>query len=122
MRDPEVGAAFEKLLWVSVGQQPDLMQLLRVLYFRLTETKMAQSIDEVADAAHLLKRDDFLGKASVDLSALLSAASRAMRLSSVSSASPLITAAALVAAAAPRLTLRFVERFPFDAVCGTAGG
>ena len=35
IRDAEVGAAFEKLLWVSVGQEPDILQLLRVLHFQL---------------------------------------------------------------------------------------
>ena len=28
IRDPEIGAMFERLLWVTVGQQPDVLQVL----------------------------------------------------------------------------------------------
>ena len=35
IRDAEVGAAFDRLLWVSVGQDPDPLQCVRMLYFQL---------------------------------------------------------------------------------------
>jgi hypothetical protein len=43
IRDPEVGAAFQKLLWVSVSQQLDLLRLLGRLYYQLRSTKLPAS-------------------------------------------------------------------------------
>ncbi len=50
MRDPEVGAAFERLLWVSVSAEPDMLELLRILYLQLTGTKLAPNFDTEREA------------------------------------------------------------------------
>ena len=50
IRDPEVGVAFERLLWVSVSAEPDLLQLLRVLYSQLTGGKLSEAVNEERDA------------------------------------------------------------------------
>ena len=56
IRDPDVGAAFECLLWVSVSAEPNVLQLLRVLYSQLTQSKMPASIDEERDAVQEVSR------------------------------------------------------------------
>jgi hypothetical protein len=43
IQDPEIGTAFEKLLWISVGQEPDIMTCLRVLHFQLKGTHLPSS-------------------------------------------------------------------------------
>jgi len=54
IRDPEVGAAFQRLLWVSVSQEPDMVHVLGRLYFQLKSTKLPASDDEL-DAVQLVK-------------------------------------------------------------------
>ena len=55
IRDPEIGEAFERLLWVSVSQQPDLFYLLGRLHFQLTLSRLPQEVQEVLDAVTLLR-------------------------------------------------------------------
>ena len=43
IRDAEVGAVFHKLLWVSVGQEPDIIHLLRMLHYQLTSRHLPAS-------------------------------------------------------------------------------
>jgi hypothetical protein len=43
MQDPEIGTSFEKLLWISVGQEPDIMTCLRVLHFQLKGSHLPAS-------------------------------------------------------------------------------
>ena len=40
IRDLEVGATFESLLWVSVSQKPDMLDLLGRLYSQLKSAKL----------------------------------------------------------------------------------
>lgn len=40
IRDPDIGASFDRLLWVSVSADPDILALLRVLYYQLTSSEM----------------------------------------------------------------------------------
>jgi hypothetical protein len=56
IRDPEVGAAFKKLLWVSVSQQPDTFGLIRVLYYQLMSRKLPASAEEERDAVQELRQ------------------------------------------------------------------
>ena len=56
IRDPEVGAAFTKLLWVSVSQEPDIFGLIRVLYYQLTSRKLPASAEEERDAVQELRQ------------------------------------------------------------------
>ena len=56
IRDPGVGAAFKKLLWVSVSQQPDTFGLIRVLYYQLTSKKLPASAEEERDAVQELRQ------------------------------------------------------------------
>ena len=54
IRDPEVGAAFSKLLWVSVSMEPDLLELLGRLHFQMVSSKMPP-IERDLDALQLLR-------------------------------------------------------------------
>ena len=54
IRDPDVGAFFERLLWVSVSADPDIGHLLRVLYFQLTSSKMP-TMEQKRDAMQALR-------------------------------------------------------------------
>ena len=56
VRDSDVGTRFAKLLWVSVGQEPDLLQLLRTLHFQLTSSHLPTEARSVRDAQQLLKQ------------------------------------------------------------------
>ena len=56
IRDPEVGAAFARLLWVSVSQEPDIFGLIRVLYYQLTSRKLPASAEEERDAVQELRQ------------------------------------------------------------------
>ena len=56
IRDPEVGAAFKRLLWVSVSQEPDIFGLIRVLYYQLTSRKLPASAEEERDAVQELRQ------------------------------------------------------------------
>lgn len=56
IRDPEVGAAFRKLLWVSVSQEPDTFGLIRVLYYQLTSRKLPASAEEERDGVQELRQ------------------------------------------------------------------
>jgi hypothetical protein len=51
VRDPEVAVAFEKLVWITVSAEPDLIALLRTMHVRLTGKKLpeSQGADEVMD-------------------------------------------------------------------------
>ena len=55
IRDREVGSAFERLLFVSVGAEPDVLALLRVLHFQLKSAKMAAEVEEERDAVQTLR-------------------------------------------------------------------
>ena len=55
IRDEEVGAAFKKLMWASVSQEPDMLKLLRVLYFQLKSCKMPAAVDTERDAVQMLR-------------------------------------------------------------------
>ena len=50
IRDPEVGAAFERLLWVSVSQDPDILYLLGRLHYQVKSAKLPDKIEDVMDA------------------------------------------------------------------------
>ena len=54
IRDPEVRAAFQKLLWVSVSQEPDILALLRVLYSQLKSSQMPKWVESERDAVQEL--------------------------------------------------------------------
>ena len=56
IRDPEVGAAFERLLWVSVSQEPDMMHLLGRLYYQLKSTKLPARAEGELDAVQELRQ------------------------------------------------------------------
>ena len=56
IRDPEVGASFQKLLWVSVSQEPDIFELLRVLYYQLKSAKLPASVEKERDAVQELQQ------------------------------------------------------------------
>lgn len=55
IRDPEVGAAFKRLLWLTVSQEPDILHLLGRLYFQLKSTKLPASAEGELDAVQLVK-------------------------------------------------------------------
>ena len=61
MNDREVRAAFEKILWVSVGQEPDVRELLGSLLEQINEQTLKpdlsdqQALAEVKKAAKGLK-------------------------------------------------------------------
>ena len=55
IRDPEVGHAFKRLLWVSVSQEPDMLHLLGRLYFQLKSIKLPASAEGELDAVQLVK-------------------------------------------------------------------
>ena len=44
MRLPEMSELFHRLLWVSVGQEPNIMQLQKTLYSKLTG-RLAAAVD-----------------------------------------------------------------------------
>ena len=56
IRDPEVGAAFKRLLWVSIGQDPDMLLLLGRLYYQLKSTRLPPSAEEELDAVQELRQ------------------------------------------------------------------
>ena len=56
MRDPEVGAAFQKLLWVSVSQEPDMLHLLGRLYYQLKSAQLPASAERELDAVQELRQ------------------------------------------------------------------
>ncbi len=56
IRDPEVGAAFEKLLWVSVSANPNMLELLNALHRQLTGTKLSASVDDEQHAAQEVRK------------------------------------------------------------------
>ena len=55
IRDPEVSSAFERLLWVSVSQKPDVLQLLKVLHRQMTSRQMPADVRDELHAAQLLR-------------------------------------------------------------------
>jgi len=56
IRDPEVGAAFDSLLWVSVSQEPDLLHLLGRLYSQLKSAKLPAWVEGELDASQELRK------------------------------------------------------------------
>ena len=59
IRDQEVCAAFKKLLWVSVSQEPDIFGLIWVLHYQLTShesRKLPASAEEELDAVQELRQ------------------------------------------------------------------
>lgn len=54
IRDLEIGAFFVRLLWVPVSAEPDILALLRVLYFQLTSSEMPK-LEKERDAAQVLR-------------------------------------------------------------------
>ena len=55
IRDPEVGAAFDRLLWVSVSQDPDVLSLIKVLHMQVASTKLPADVEEERDAVQILR-------------------------------------------------------------------
>ena len=61
VNDNDVRAAFEKILWVSVGQEPDVRELQATLLAQTNKQKLstdvadADVLDEVMEAAQGLK-------------------------------------------------------------------
>ena len=37
VKDPEIRASFEKIVWVSVGQEPDIRELQESIYGQLSD-------------------------------------------------------------------------------------
>jgi len=56
IRDLEVGAAFESLLWVSVSQKPDMLDLLGQLYSQLKSVKLPTWVEGELDASQELRK------------------------------------------------------------------
>ena len=55
LSDPQVGVTFERLLWLSVSQRPDILSLLRDLHFQLTSSQMPRDIDTEDQGAQVLR-------------------------------------------------------------------
>lgn len=55
MRDAEIGEAFERLLWVSVGQEPDTIHLLRRLHFQMTSSHLPPNVEAELEAVQVLR-------------------------------------------------------------------
>ena len=55
VRDPEIGVAFERLMWVSVSAEPDVVQLLGRMHFQLKSSKLPPSVETELEAAQLLR-------------------------------------------------------------------
>ena len=51
IRDADVGVAFERLLWVSVSAEPDVVALLSRLHFQLKSSKLPSSVETELEAA-----------------------------------------------------------------------
>jgi len=56
VRDPEVGAAFESLLWVCVSEGPDILYLLSRLYSQLKSAKLPAWVEGELDALQELRQ------------------------------------------------------------------
>ena len=55
IRDPEVGAAFSKLLWVSVSADPDILELLKVLHYQLLYKKLPPHVESEREAVEYMR-------------------------------------------------------------------
>ena len=67
-RDPEIGCAFEKICWVSVGQEPELLQLQKTLHRQLTSKPLPP---EAVDHKYALEALVAAGKGKCVLCVLL---------------------------------------------------
>lgn len=55
IRDAAVGIAFDRLLWITVGQQPDMLQCLRVLHYQLKSEALPAGLDDVRIASQAVR-------------------------------------------------------------------
>ena len=53
VRDEEVLAAFQKICWVSVGQEPDMLALQNTLHYQLTSKPLPEDAKARATFTHL---------------------------------------------------------------------